>query len=307
MTSTDPVYNSNQVARSDGTPFYYESLDLDIPVFCRIEGIPQNPLQERTMKVHLIKEGRKVTCRVERFKWFSAEDTNGFQALEQQWTSFNGNTQEVTVPIPRRFLPQINDQSSHQGSTGEVLALWGRTSFPILMTLDGSNNVSVGYMNITTINTRNIAPPYQEIPKSYGFIEFLNPQSLDYGTIMATDVEVSWLTDSVYNDIKEGWWTKDVQAPPMINPILTVEEEEVELLADPGPSVSEANFPTRQEQEEVVETILKNVAKKVPNRPPRPQLFKEVKLSADGTVTTKEASVVLDDGGASTASAPWAK
>jgi hypothetical protein len=200
----EPIYKSQQVAHPDGTPFYYEKVDLTIPIRYLTAGTVPDPTSITTssMKVTLIKTGRVVNAIFHQFQ--TPVSPTQFSSFWSTGTAFGGVEEADTVRIPRRFLPVVTGEGFEK--SGEAP---GKDAYAVhreLMTIY-QNTVST---TTDVVNLGHIAincAPVQPGSTSYGYltiwndphaaVNFTSDRSGIFGSVHAT-----WIAESSYNTIK---------------------------------------------------------------------------------------------------------
>jgi hypothetical protein len=191
----EPKYESNQVAKPDGNPFYTETLELDIPIYQRNNG-SDTDFQSGMMKTILKKTGRIVQAVFHRFI------PSSLTIPEANWEGYWSTDPSGLIPeqpgirIPRRFLPIVDwcDDFPAFTTMGN-----GNTTLPVEVWDD--NEKTLGWLVIYTVDNG----------VGHGYIEIHKLKKVDEGDVfkknhsglVSTEHE-SWLTDSAYNNIPEN-------------------------------------------------------------------------------------------------------
>jgi len=229
-----PRFERDEIAGSDGTPHFYEEYTWEGKIY---GGTTTSTVAERRdAKIRFVKQGRLVTAYFE--KWLNVEEDgvhgvlprymSGIWTNEWMYTVIPRLPTDTVTKIPRRFLPSVTSASQWAGDD--------MTTF--------STDYGKGWKNIIVGDTKQVPGPMFDIVTD-GAIEFNTtnlrggdgvPDVDSYGLFVIhrqyTDSLITdkyftgnfsgvlnssfctYVTDSAYNDIPEGWYSQQVENEP---------------------------------------------------------------------------------------------
>lgn len=256
----EPHYGSNQIAKIDGTPMFYETFDLDIPMYC-IDSAGTAE-QEAIYPFHFVKIGKLTHVRI------------GFPKVIEPIIQVDGSKpwcnqsaldlNKEPVRIPRRFLPAVTTIDNYFvddpaiGATN-IYHHYGHSEFPIaVVSFEDQHEVAIG--EIYTVTGRDIAGEVETDKsklKEYGLIKFI--YGWNQASVGPCDFNFSYQTDSATNSIKDGWYSKDVENEP--NPAATPPTTEVTSTAY-NPVMKKETVDEKRARMLAKRKVVKNVPKK---------------------------------------------